>query len=185
MNRQWLIIGAIILVLLGSYVWNRNKTVTNEQEEVPPVEEIITQEDGTVIKRNGTIIEELSPEQQAQKRQEIDQKLQDTQPITLNPVETQQGLGTTTYSFQEGTFYQKVTLDNLAPLQKGYYYEAWLQKGEELISIGRVEVTGQKGTLYYSAKTDRSDCDKIIISKETEDSNANIGERVLEAQCTK
>lgn len=183
MNKQWLIIGAIAAVLILSYIYNRNK-MQNETEETPIVEEIITQEDGTVVKKTGEMLEEISPEEQEQKKQEINEKIMDEVPSQLMSAENIEGSGTSQTKFEDGTYYQKVTVSGLKPLEKGYYYEVWLKKGEEKVSIGRLEMMDGEGSLYYQAKADRSDYTQTVVSKETEDGNPEMGQIVLEGSCT-
>ncbi|PIP53214.1 hypothetical protein COX08_02220 [Candidatus Beckwithbacteria bacterium CG23_combo_of_CG06-09_8_20_14_all_34_8] len=177
--KQWMIIGIIALVLIGAYVWNRNKNVQPIGEQVPPVEEIITQEDGTVVKRVGDMTEELSQTEMQAKKQETDDKTKDVEAVILNPELGLKGSGSSKSVFTDGTYYQKITVNNLSALEKGYYYQAWLQKSDgSTISIGRVEMTtANSGQLYYQAKEDRIGA-KVIISKQME-GQKEMGEIIL------
>lgn len=179
MNKQWLIIGAVVAVLFASYLWNRNKEVV--QEENPIVEEIITLDDGTVVKKTGEMIEEISQEEQQQKKDEIDAKVMDEVPVDMMAGQGLEGSGSFQKKFVDGVYYQKVKVSDLEPLDKGSYYEVWLQKGDQKLSIGRLEMMGGTGELYYQAKIDRSDYTKILVSKEIEDGNPEIGRIVLES----
>jgi len=183
MNKQWLIIGAVVAVLFASYLWNRNNETV--MDETPIVEELITQDDGTVVKKTGELIEEISPEEQAEKKQEIEDKVMDEVPVEMMATEGMEGSGSFQKKFEDGTYYQKVKVSDLEPLNKGSYYEAWLQnEAGDSISIGRLEMMGGTGSLYYQAKADRSEYNKVVVTKEIEDGNGEMGQVVLEGSCT-
>lgn len=176
--RQWLIIGAIVIVLLGAFIWNRNRNSQLNGEVIAP-EEIITQDDGTIIKKTGDLVEEISAEEADAKKQEISQKLTNASPITLKAVDNQSGNGTSSRSFDNGVYYQRVDVEGMAPLQKGYFYGVSLAKPDGTkISIGRIDMTGSKGSLLYSVKEDRTAYTKVSVNRETE-GNAAAGQVVL------
>jgi len=177
--KQWMIIGAIALVLILAYSWNRSQENTNTGEEVPPVEEIITQEDGTVVKRIGEEVQELTEADMQTKKQEIDEKVKDAPEVILNPETGAKGTGSSKTIYQDGNYYQKLTVSGVPALEKGYYYEAWLQKTDgSRVSIGRLEMTTQtSGQLYYQAQEDRSGT-SVLITKQAE-GQKETGEVVL------
>jgi len=178
--KQWLIVGAILLVLLVSYIWNRSRNFNGEGETIPPVEEIITQEGGQVVRRRGEVTEEISPEEAEQRRQEISERVADVEPVVLTSVESETGNGSSFSTFEEGTYYQRIQVEGMAPLQKGYFYEAWLEQEDGTrVSIGRLDMTNGSGELFYSALEDRTTYPRVVVSREVEDGNAEIGERVL------
>ncbi|MGI5827702.1 MAG: anti-sigma factor [Patescibacteria group bacterium] len=179
--KQWIIVAAIFAVLLGSYIWNRNKAFEGQGEEIPPVEEILTLDNGTIVKKTGDTVEEISPEEAEQKKQEISQKLMDVEPITLTATEGNSGTGKAFRKIEDNAYYQKVQVEGLSPLQKGYYYEVWLEKEDGAVnSIGRLDMSSTSGELLYSAQGDKSQYSKIVVSREIEDGDTTIGERVLE-----
>jgi hypothetical protein len=153
----------------------------NLEEEIPSVEEIITNEDGSMVKRNGGVLEEVSPEEVEARKKEISEKVAGTPVTTLKAVEGAEGKGQSYQNFTDGTYYQKVEVESMTPLQKGYFYEAWLEKEEgNYLSIGRMNMTGGRGEVYYSAKADRTEYSSIVITRETEDGNPSMSvERVL------
>jgi len=114
--KQWTIIGLIALVLVGAYVWNRSQNQEPTGEKVPPVEEIITQEDGTVVKKIGDVVEELSETEMQAKKQEVDEKTKDVEATDLK---TGSGgiAGMSKALVSEGTYYQKITASNLPALE--------------------------------------------------------------------
>ena len=183
MNKQWLIIGAIVLILIGSYLWNRNRQPQNQGETIPEAQEVIVQEDGQMVKKNGELVEVLSDEEAAALKQEIEDKTAEAEPKTLIAVENQIGSGTSASIYKDGTYYQKVTVAGLEPLQKGYFYEVWLQKDDgSQVSLGRVEMSGSEGQFLYSTKEDKSTYSTVVISREIEDGNAAMGEKILTSQ---
>jgi len=177
--KQWMIIGIITLLLVGAYVWNRNRNQQSTGETVPPVEEIITQADGTVVKRVGDATQELSPSDMQAKKDEIDNKTKDVEKVNLNPEANQKGSGVSQSVFADGTYYQKVNINNVSALEKGYYYQAWLQKADgSITAIGRVEMTNiNSGQVYYQAKEDRTGT-KLLITKQME-GQKETGEVIL------
>jgi hypothetical protein len=181
--KQWIIVAAIFMVLLGSYVWNRNKAFEGMGEDIPPVEEILTQADGTVVKKRGDVVETISPEEAELMKQEISEKVAEVEAVVLQATGGSSGTGKTYRKVDTGTYYQKVQVSNMSPLQKGYYYEVWLENEDgSQVSIGRLDMTSSSGELFYSAKGDKSDYSTTVVSLEIEDANPAIGERVLEGR---
>lgn len=177
--KQWMMLSLIALVLIGAYLWNRGHQQNQSGEQIPPVEEIITQEDGSIVKKTGDIIQEVSPEEATAKKTEIDEKLQNVEATELLPVAGQQSKGASMSVFQNGVYDQKIILQSLMALEKGYYYEAWLEKTDgSTLSIGRVEMTtNSTGQLYYETKEDKTGT-KAIITKQME-GQKDMGEVVL------
>ncbi len=177
--RQWVIIGIIVAILIASYFWNRSREI-QPGETLPTPEEIIVQEDGQVVKKTDEGVEVLSEEEAQAKKQEITEKVAEAEAESLQAVPGKGGSGTTSRVYDGNTYYQRLTVEGLTPLQKGFYYEAWLQKDDGIpVSIGRIEVVGSQGELYYSIAEDRTIYNKVLVSYEMEDGNAQIGGTVL------
>ena len=175
--KQWLIIGAIIIVLLGSFMWNRNREPQNEDNIA--TEEIITQDDGKIVKKNGDIFEELSESEMQAKKKEITDNVVEANPVRLKAEKGQIGSGVSAATFKYNTYYQSINVEGMAPLQKGFFYEGWIEKEDGTkFSIGRIEMSNGNGVLYYSTKDNKSDYKKVVISRKTEGLN-NLGEIVL------
>ena len=83
--KQWMIISAIAVVRIGAYLWNRNQNQPGIGEQVPPVEEIITQEDGTVIKKIGDTVQELSEADMEVAKNLVEEKTKDVESVELKP----------------------------------------------------------------------------------------------------
>ncbi|NMB57109.1 hypothetical protein GYA19_04185 [Candidatus Beckwithbacteria bacterium] len=186
MKKEWLIIGAIALVLIIGFFWNKNNNPqTQEGENVPESEEIIVQQDGQLVKKTGDVVQVLSQEEKEAKKQEIDTNLIDATSRQLKAEPNQIGSGNYKSIYKDGNFYEKIELTGMEPLQKGYYYEAWLKKSEgidQTISIGRVEMNGDSGELLYSSKDDKSSYNQVLITREIEDGNQAMGEIVLSSR---
>ncbi len=177
MDKKWYLIGAIALVLVLSFIWNKDN---QPSQETLPVEEIITREDGTTVKQIGDLVEPISAEELAQKQTEINQKLENTEAVNLLAEENQAGTGKSYRIFEGDTYYQKIMLEGMTPLEKGYFYQDWLEKADgTALSIGRVEMNGSSGVLYYSAKEDRSDYIFTTVTKEIDDNNPQMSEVIL------
>lgn len=178
--KQWIIIGGIALVLILSYIWNRNRTLEGQGEEIPPVEEVIVQEDGSLVKKVGDNVEVMSPEEAEAKKKEIEDKVADAPEIDLKAEAGMSGQGTASRIVENNQYYQKIMVQGLEPLQKGYFYEAWLEnEGGLRSSLGRLEMAGATGKLLYSVNEDKTSYGKVVVSKEIEDGNKEIGEIVL------
>lgn len=178
--RQWIIIGLIALVLIASYFWNRNRNQQPEGETIPPVEEVIQREDGTVVKKVGDTEQVLSAEESEAKKTEIRNKTAQATKAELEPEAGTFASGTVARVVENGTYYQEVAIKGLAPVEKGFFYEVWLEKGEnERVSLGRLPMTGTTGELLYSSSQDKSDYTQVVISKEAEDGKAEIGTVVM------
>jgi hypothetical protein len=182
--KQWIIGGLIVLVLIASYLWNRN-AIPGEEETIP-VEEILVQEDGSVVKKVGSQIEVLSDEEIIAKRSEFDEKLSAAQNQTVE-LESPQGasMGASEKVFTDGQYIQKVTVSGLPSLNKGSYYEVWIQSEDGTkTSLGRIEMSGTNGTLYYSASEDKTNLNTVVVTREVEDGNLEMGEVVLQGSFT-
>jgi hypothetical protein len=182
--KQWIIGGLIVLVLIASYLWNRN-AIPGEEETIP-VEEILVQEDGSVVKKVGSQIEVLSDEEIIAKRSEFDEKLSAAQNQTVE-LESPQGasMGASEKVFTDGQYIQKVTVSGLPSLNKGSYYEVWIQSEDGTkTSLGRIEMSGTNGTLYYSASEDKTNLNTVVVTREVEDGNLEMGEVVLKGSFT-
>ncbi len=182
--KQWLIGGLIVLVLLGSYFYNKNKSNNDEfsAENQVSAEEILVQEDGSLVKKIGDVVEKLSNEEIIAKKQEIEDKVNDTTATMLNASSEDRNIsGDTKRVFVDGVYYQKISVSGLDTPEKGYYYEAWLQDDQgNNVSIGRVELSGSDGVVYYTAKEDKSKYSKVLISKEQEGGSSNPDMIILE-----
>ena len=158
----------------------RNRDQNNNGVEELPVEEIITQEDGTIVRKTGDLIEEISPEEMERTKLEIEERLVEAESLNIVPEEGQIGTGRSYRNFDEGKYYQKIEVEGMTPLAKGYFYEVWLEdEAGRQTSIGRLEMIGSTGSLYYSTATDRSEYKTIVVSREIDDGNLEMGEIVL------
>lgn len=183
--RQWIIIGVIAVVLIGSYLWNRNRQTQPEGETLPPVEDVIVREDGTVVKKVGETEQVLSAEEAEAQKKEIAEKVAGATSVNLQPTEGATATGTTERVYRDNKYYQKVTVQNVLPAQKGYYYEAWLQKEDGTnLSIGRLNVMDSTGEVLYSSSQDKSDYTKLVVTYQAEDGSGEMGEPVLSANLT-
>lgn len=180
--KQWIIGGLIVLVLVGSYLWNRNNEDQVQEAENIPAEEILVQEDGSVVKKVGDQIQVMNDEEVQAMKDQVAEKVKDAPKVEIKATEGQEAAGEAASVFKDGEFYQLVTVKGLQFPKKGYYYEGWLQnEAGDRVSIGRVEMSGTTGTIYYSTKEDKSAYNKVVISSEVEDGNPGIGTIVLES----
>ncbi len=84
-------------------------------------------------------------------------------------------------AFSNGKFFYKLTAAGLKLVDKGFYYEGWLEKDGNNLSVGRLELdTAGNGVLYYTASQDRSDYNRTVITLEPEDGNPEPATPILE-----
>ena len=169
------------LVFLAIAAWLYFKPNRPESPTVPLSEEIIIQEEG-MVKKNGEEIQPMTAEEIEKIREEINSVLavggEETELKTL--LGSQAG-GKAKRAFSDGKFYFKVDAFNLSLPEKGYYYQGWLRKGTDYLSIGRLELTsGGQGVVYYTASADRSNYSETVITLEPEDGDPQPAKAVLE-----
>jgi hypothetical protein len=180
-NVQNLLIGlgVILIIIAGIYYFQSRG---QESEESLSPEEIIVQEDGTV-RRNGDTQEPLSQEEIQQLKEEVDSVVSTAGDTTvLQDASGGNASGQAQRAFSDGRFYLKMTAANLLFLEKGFYYEGWLEQDNSFISIGRMELDNSSGVLYYTASVDRSDYNRVLLSQEPEDGDPAPAEVILEGE---
>ena len=88
------------------------------------------------------------------------------------------------YSVVEGGVFTLVAkMGNLPKLGDGYFYEGWIvRRGEEMsvISTGRVESSGIWFVNAYTSATDLSDHDFYVLTLEPDDGDPAPAEHILE-----
>lgn len=85
--------------------------------------------------------------------------------------------------YDSGTFTLVVEMGNLPEPASGYFYEGWLvRRGESLsiLSTGRAEVTQDGFANVYLSRTDLTDYDFYVLTLEAEDGNPAPSEHILE-----
>ena len=179
-NIQNLLIGAgVILVIVAGFYYFKSQN--KEEETVPPAEEIIVQEEG-LVKKTGEIVEPLTEDELTALKEEVNNVLSSAgESISLSDLVSSGMTATAKRAFSDGKFYYQIEAIGLKPVEKGYYYESWLQKDGENLSTGRVSVdeTG-KGSVFYTASVDRSEYTRALISLEPEDGNPEPAGLLLE-----
>ncbi len=178
---QNILIGfGIIVLIVGGVIYLRSKS-NKEVRPSPSPEEVIVQQQQTV-KKTGDTTQPLTEQEIQQLREEVNNVLSGGgQSITLADVSGGQASGEAKRAFSNGKFYYKLTATGLKLVEKGFYYEGWLEKNGNYLSVGRLEldVTGN-GILYYTASQDHSDYNRTVITLEPEDGNLEPATPVLE-----
>ena len=172
-------VGILLLIIAGySYLMSREEKDT-VSTTIP--EEIIVQEEG-VVKKNGEEIEVMSEEEVLKMREEVDGVLSTGgQTAVLKDVTGSQAKGEVKRAFSDGKFYYRITASGLRGGEKGCYFEGWLRKDDDYLSVGRMEINAfNEGVLYYTASIDRSNYDKALVTLEFEDGNSAPAKAVLE-----
>jgi len=177
--QNLLLAAGAVLIVMAVYSYFKSK---KEGDVLPLAEEIIVQEEG-VVRKSGEEFEVLTEEEVLKIKEEVDGVLESAgEKTTLVDMAETGALGEVSQAFSDGKFYFRLNAQGLISMEKGYYYEAWL-KNEDVLSIGRVEVslTGE-GVLYYTASIDRSDYTAVMVTLEPEDGNPEPAKIILEAE---
>lgn len=174
-------VGVVLLVIAGFFYLRSQKA----PEEISPfpAEEIIVQEEGAV-RRTGELVEPMTDEEISQMREEIEGVLSiEGETTSLRDVSGRQVTGEAKRAFSEGKFYYQVNASGLMPVEKGFYYQGWLEKDGDYLSTGRVELDIYgSGVLYYTTSVDRSDYSTAVITLEPEDGDPTPAIHILEAE---
>lgn len=177
---QNLVIGlGVILLIIAGVFYFRSKN-SQEMTPSPTPEEILVQQEGTV-KKTGEIVQPLTEEEIKTLHAEIDTALADVEAINLKDTIENSAKAEAKKLFINDKFYYKLTATGLKLVDKGYYYEGWLVKDDQYLSLGRLAIDESgNGSLYYTSSVDRSDYLKTVITLEPEDGNSAPGNQILE-----
>jgi hypothetical protein len=162
MKRRDIVIGLVILVLLGGVIYFRQRSKDADEMIVP---------------------ETLSSEEVFEDKFNLDIP-DDVDKTDLSSVGDTSGSGIATEKYEDGKFTQSVLVDLPDP-EEGYFYQGWLQKGNEgdddynLVSTGKLRLAKGGWMLEYTSNEDLSDHSKVIVSLE-KTFDKNIEEKVLE-----
>lgn len=181
-NVQNLLIGAgVILLIIAGFFYFRSQNTSQESSLSP--EEIIVQEEGAV-KKTGEMVESLTEEELEALKQETESVLSSAgESTTLNSTGKISASGQAKRAYSDGKFYFQINASGLILPEKGYYYEGWLKKDEEFLSVGRLEVSANgEASLFYTVSNDKSDYNKVNVSLEPENSDPSPAEVVLEGE---
>lgn len=162
-------LGIILLILAGVFYLKDRKA----KNQLPlKLEEVLVQQEGGV-RKSGEETEILTEEELEQLKQEIDGILNTSGELIYLQDQVGAGIqGQAQRAFSDGRFYFRIQTSGLIMPEKGYFYEGWLQKESDYLSLGRVEVdTASEGKLYYTASEDRSSYDQVLLTLEPEDGN--------------
>ncbi len=178
---QTILLGIGLLLLIGaSYAYFRNKKANQKQPSPISDEVLYKQEEPT---RESEEKEQMSEEEKRKIKDQIKSMLGSVEAEQANiyQVDNSSLKGVAKRLFSDGKFYFYVNLNNLPFPQKGYYYEAWLERDiNDFISLGRVEILEDGGgELYYLTTGDKSSYKTVKISLEPEDGNPEQSETLF------
>lgn len=148
MKRKDVITGVIVLALLAGFLYYRQKN-----QKVTP-----------------TVSETVSTEKTLEDKFKIEIP-EDVDKAELKDVSGGSSSGIVTKDFSDAKFTSSVLVD-LPTLNNGEYYQAWLVKGDvgakdySLIRLGTLKSAKGGYLLDFSGKTDYSDYNKVIVTKE-------------------
>lgn len=168
----------VVLIVLGLVVgsgWWLSKREKRTEEVVAP--EIVL-ESSKMIKDDQKLQLPMT-EADKQAIEEVFVK-EGVEMTALQDVAGGQARGTAWRHFDGEKFYQKLEAENLAPLEKGFYYEGWLVGDQGFFSIGRMAAEEGKGRLYYTAEEDKSGFRGVVVTLEPEDGDPAPAEHILE-----
>lgn len=172
MNKQVIIGGVLVLVLVGGGFWlvNRNQ----------PKEEAISPE--ITLEPTQQITTELIPSMSEAEKQTIEDAFakEGVEMTLLKDVVGGQAVGTAWRQYDGIKFYHKIDANNLISPDKGFYYEAWLVGEAGFFSTGRLGVADGLGRLYYAVPEDKSEFRGVVVTLEPEDGNEAPDKHILE-----
>ncbi|HUV47285.1 MAG TPA: hypothetical protein VMW29_04070 [Candidatus Bathyarchaeia archaeon] len=172
--------GLVLLVLAGFFYLRSQKS----KEAIPSkFEEVIVQEEGAV-RKNGEEVKAMSEEEVKQMREEVDGVLSSGSEATeIRDLVGSGAEGEVKRAFSDGKFYYRLNVSGLRLPEKGYYFEGWFKKGDDFLSVGRLELSALgEAKLYYTASEDRSEYNQILVTLEPEDGNEAPAKAVLEGE---
>lgn len=181
-TQTFLVILGVILIILAGIFYLKNKSA-KQPSIVPNPEETLFQQEG-MVRKTGELVRPLTDEEIQKMREETDGVLSVAGQEAVLKDKTGLGItGVAKRAFSDSKFYFKIDAKGLKWLDKGYYYEGFLEKDNQYISLGRVEVDNfNNGLLYYSGSQDKSDYQIVVVTKEVEDNNPAPGEIILQGQ---
>lgn len=168
-SNVFLGLGIILLVLAGIFYLRGRKA----ESQLPlKLEETLVQQEGAV-RKSGEEVEVLTEEELKLLRMEIDGVLDVSGETVVLEDKIGAGIqGEAKRAFSDGKFYFRMETSGLIMPEKGYFYEGWLQKESDYLSLGRMEVgIAGEGRLYYTVSEDRFDYDQVLLTLEPEDGN--------------
>jgi hypothetical protein len=170
-------LGVILLVIAG-IAYLRTEKIGEKPSST--FEEVLVQGEG-VVKKTGEGVEAMTEEEIEQMKEEVDGVLSvGGEQVRLVDVGGGGARGEGKKAFSDGKFYFKLEATGLRLMEKGYYYEGWLKKGDDYLSVGRMELNLEgKGALYYTVSVDRSDYNEVMLTYEPEDGNEAPARAVL------
>ncbi len=160
MNRRDIVIGIIILLVAGGFLYYRSKN-TNEVMKVPDVKS-----------------DQATTEKNLEDKFKVDIP-DDTPKAELKDVSGGNASAIATRKDEDGNHTVTILADLPDPTV-GSFYQGWIVKGEEgqedysLISLGKLILSKGGYKLDYQSKTDYSDHTKVIVSEETSKTDKTI-----------
>ncbi len=172
MNKQAIIGGALVLVLVGGGFWLVNR---NKQKEEPVSSEI-------TLEPTQQITTELVPSMTEAEKQAIEAGFakEGVEMTLLKDVAGGQAVGTAWRQYDGVKFYHKIDANNLASPDKGFFYEGWLVGDAGFFSTGRLAAVDGRGLLYYTVPEDKSGFRGVVVTLEPEDGNEAPDKHILE-----
>jgi len=174
----------LLFLILASFFYLKSKNKKNKGfSSLPSPEEIIIQKNNAV-RKNGKLIKPMSDEEIKKMKEEIDSVLSSGgETVELKDVLRKNVKGQAKRAFSDSKFYYKVSFSNLPLPEKGFYYESWLKKDNDLLSTGRVAVDeNNNGVIYYTASVNRSDHNEVLLSLESENGGLKSGKYFLKGK---
>jgi hypothetical protein len=89
----------------------------------------------------------------------------DVDKTELTGVSGSEGLGVATRKFTNGEFELTILADLPTP-QAGYFYQGWIKKDSDYVSVGKLELAKGGYLLDFSSDTNYSDYNSVIVTSE-------------------
>lgn len=179
--RNVFFLAGVFLLIIAFISHFKNKNIS-KQEEVKP-EEIFISEEGTIKKSSGEE-KRLSEEEIKRFKEETDKILTEQgKRAELKDLSGWGAGGEAKSVFLDNKYYLKIKASGLRSPEKGYYYQGWLKKNDDYLSVGRLETNAfGEGFLYYTSSSDKSDRNEVVVTLEPEDGKEEPAKAVLQGE---
>lgn len=190
--KSYVFLAFILLSLAGAGCFLSG---SNQQDQAPDA----IDRDAVLLEaqRNGLIMDEAEiaamsattpvPDQTAQTPEDaaayLEQDVRGWADAALADVTGGESFGIARATFVSGTFTLLVEMGNLPEPAEGYFYEGWLvRRGEDLsvVSTGRAQKTQEGFANVYLSQQDLSGYGFYVLTLEPDDTNPSPSEHILE-----
>lgn len=150
MKSRDIVIGIVILAVLGGVIYYRQKNQAIDETRVPQT---------------------LSIEREMEDKFKLEIP-DDVDKVELVDVANGNSSGIATKNFTNGKFEASVLAD-LPEIKSNEFYQAWMVKGDQMVSLGKMKSAKGGWMIDFESSTDYSDYNQFMITKESKFDNTS------------